>query len=459
MAGIGFALRKLAQQENLLGVVQGYLHSALVSTGPWLFTILALAGVNLFALDLAGREELITFRLIIIYNFCFSLVFAGPLLLVCTRYLADLIYVKAVEEAPAMMLGALLLLFALQAPLVVGFYGVYANMTVMLKLAAIANFFVISGIWVVGIFLTALKDYRSITYAFLLGMGAAFAGGISFAYPYGSLGVLGGFTAGLAVILFSLIARVFAEYPYRLTRPFKFLSYFRRYWDLALSGATYNLAIWVDKWVMWLAPEREVHPTGLVTYPAYDGAMFLAYLSIVPAMSIFIVNIETGFYEQYQRFYRGIERHAVLSRIRADHAALIRNLLENSRNILVLQGCVAVATILLAPNIYALLDARIEQIGIFRFGVLGALFHVLVLFAMIIIGYFDLRRVLLMVQGYFLASNLAFSLLSLNLGFPYYGYGYFLACVTTLVLAYLLAAHSISRLPYLTFVRNNTSVD
>lgn len=459
MAGIGFALRKLAQQENLMGVVQGYLHSALVSTGPWLFTILALAGVNVFGMDLAGREELVTFRLIIIYNFCFSLVFCGPVLLVCTRYLADLIFMKQVEEAPAMMLGALALLFATQAPLVIGFYGFYANLTLALKLAAIANYFLISGVWMVGIFLTALKDYRSITYAFLIGMASGFAGAVALADAFQTLGVLVGFSLGLAVIMFGLIARVFAEYPYPLVRPFAFLGYFRRYWDLALSGGIYNVAIWVDKWVMWAAPEREVHESGLVTYPAYDGAMFLAYLSIVPAMSIFIVTIETSFFEQYQRFYRDIERHAVLDRIRANHQAIIRNLLESSRNVLVLQATVALVTILLAANIYELLDARIEQIGIFRFGVLGALFHVLVLFVLIVIGYFDLRRVLLKVQLYFLASNLGFAVATLHLGFPYYGYGYFLACITTFIVAYVLAAQHIARLPYLTFVRNNASVD
>ena len=45
MAGIGFALRKLARRDDLLGILQGYAHSALVSAGPWVFTVLSLAGI------------------------------------------------------------------------------------------------------------------------------------------------------------------------------------------------------------------------------------------------------------------------------------------------------------------------------------------------------------------------------------------------------------------------------
>ena len=99
-----------------------------------------------------------------------------------------------------------------------------------------------------------------------------------------------GFSGGLAYILFLLIARVLAEYPYQVAHPFRFLSQFRQYWELALGGLLYNAAIWVDKWVMWFAPDSEVLASGMVSYPDYDTAMFLAYLSIVPSMAVFVFH-------------------------------------------------------------------------------------------------------------------------------------------------------------------------
>ena len=46
MAGIGFVLQKLASKDDLMGIFRAYFHSAMASTGPWLFTVLALGGNN-----------------------------------------------------------------------------------------------------------------------------------------------------------------------------------------------------------------------------------------------------------------------------------------------------------------------------------------------------------------------------------------------------------------------------
>jgi polysaccharide biosynthesis protein PelG len=90
-----------------------------------------------------------------------------------------------------------------------------------------------------------------------------------------------------------------AEYPYPVDFRFSFFSEFRRYWQFAVIGLFYNAAIWVDKWIMWFAPGRAVVTGGIWTNPAYDSAMFLAYLTIVPATTLFLVAVETRFFEHY----------------------------------------------------------------------------------------------------------------------------------------------------------------
>ena len=49
--------------------------------------------------------------------------------------------------------------------------------------------------------------------------------------------------------------------------------------------------------------------------------------------------------------------------------------------------------------------------------------------------------------------------LTLKAGFPYYGYGYFFATITTFAAAFLTAAYYLKRLPYQTFVMSNSSVE
>jgi uncharacterized membrane protein len=113
------------------------------------------------------------------------------------------------------------------------------------------------------------------------------------------------------------------------------------------------------------------------------------------------------------------------------------------------------SVILLAPRIFEALDIGFAQLGIFRLGVLGALFHVLFLFVSIILSYFDVRRVNLLLQAFFMLMNLCFTVITLHWGFPYYGYGYFLAALLSFGAGFLITAFYVEDLPYQTFVRGS----
>jgi len=458
MAGIGFVLRKLTRQDDLLGVAQGFAHSALASSGPWLFTILSLGGLTVFAAGSHGLEALAEFRIVIIYNFAFSLVFSGPVLLVVTRSLADRIYQQDVSGAVGMLAGALALIVATQLPLVIAFYTLYASFSPATVVAAIANFVLVSALWLVSVFLSALKDYRAITGAFALGMLAAAGLGLWLATDWGVPGMLTGFNGGLALVLALLLAKILAEYPYPPTRPFAFVTQFRRYWMLALSGLAYNAAIWVDKWIMWFAPQAETMANGLRSYPHYDSAMFLANLSMVPALAAFMVVVETRFFEEYLKFYRDLQRHANLRDIRRNHRELLRTLSDGIRNLAVVQGALCVFVMLLAPSLFGWLRIDFLQMGIFRLGVFGSLFHVLLLVLFIMLAYFDFRRTVLGLQLMFLGCNAVFTWASMQASFIWYGYGYFLAALVTFCVSYVVAHRLLSELPYQAFVRANQSV-
>jgi uncharacterized membrane protein len=457
MAGIGFALRKLTRRDDLLGIAQGYGHSAVTAAGPWLLTIISVSSIVLLGSRSVSVDDLNTFRLIVIYNFAFSLVFSGPVVMVATRFLADSIYAKDVSMAPGLLIGALSLVFALQAIPAAVLYFFYADLPMGTRMIAAANFFIVAGIWLVSVFLTALKDYNGITLTFAMGMGLGLAGAALLAPSLGITGMLLGFTAGLALILFMIVARVLAEYRYPALRPFMFLHYFRKYWELAASGLVYNVGIWVDKWIMWSAPEAVTLKSNLISYPNYDSAMFLAYLTIVPSMAAFILAVETDFFETYLRFYRDIQRHATFATIEENHRKLVESILRGARNFLILQSSVCLSAILLAPNILSALNIDFAQLGMFRIGTLGALFHVMFLGASIIISYFDKRLSMLKLQVLFLVCNGVLTWVFLQLGFPFYGYGYFCSAAVAFLASFLVIARFVGDLPYHTFVVDNSS--
>lgn len=458
MAGIGFVLRKLARQDNLLGIFQAYLHSAMASTGPWLFTVLCLGTIVSISKKFVSYDTMLDFKIIIIYNFAFSLIVASPVYMVMTRYLADCIHKKDVTSASGLLVGSLLILHTIQVPAVSYFYLGYAELDDSMAYAAIINFMLISTIWVIAVFISALKDYKSITRAFGVGLGfSALAGGF-FAQQFGAVGMLHGFSVGLALIITTILAKILMEYPYCYKHPFEFLPYFRKYWELAVGGLVYNMAVWSDKWIMWFSPEAQMMPNKLVIYPNYDSAMFLAYLTIVPAMALFLFNIETNFFEQYIRFYRDIQDKVTYNKIKRNHFEILRSIFSSSKNFVIFQVSICTMTILMAPRIFQLLGINFLQMGIFRFGVLGVLFHVFTLFFMIILSYFDNRRAVLYMQALLFLTNTLFTFISMKLGFSYYGYGYFLSALVTFVALAIVTVHYVASLPYHTFVTTNVSV-
>jgi uncharacterized membrane protein len=457
MAGIGFELRKLARRDDLMGVVASFAHASVVSTGPWIMTVMALGAIDIIGASWLDQEELKVFRIIVIYNFGFSLVFSGPLMMIATRYLADRIYEKKVMETPGMLVGGFIVLLA-QLPLVGWFYGFYAALDPAVRMAAIANYFVISFIWYVGVFLSALRDFRSITIGFAVGMSAAFGLSVLLGERWGAAGMLTGFSLGLALLLSLQAARVFVEFPYGFVRPFAFLRAARKYWELTLGALFYNLAVWVDKWIMWFLPDHDEIAAVMISYPLYDSTMFLAYMTVIPAIAVFVLSVETDFFERYQNFYKDVSGHAPWRKLTEDHEEILASLSRGLRNVVVFQGCITAFVVLSAPKILSLLGVNLIGLGMFRLGVIGSFFHVLMAFVSVILAYFDLRRKLLFVYFLLFATNTVFSLISVRMGFAFYGYGFFLSALVTLIVAYSLAAWSVGRLPYLTFIANNPSV-
>lgn len=458
MAGIGFAIRRLTSRGDLLGLAGGYVHAAFAASGAWIFTILTLAAVTVIGPRVGAYDDVQAFRLIVVYDFAFSLVLTGPVAMIVTRYTSDRLFAGDVSGLPGTLLGALAIVYATQVPVAALFYTRVATLDTPTAVAAIACYALVAGTWVVSVFLSTLKEFAAVSRTFAAGMLVSLGGTVALAPVAGAAGMLLGFSIGLAVIQFTLVARVFAEFPYPAREPFAFLPYFRKHWELAAGGAVYYAAIWVDKWVMWWAPERERVAAGLVSYPDYDSALFLACLTMVPSMAVFIVAVETDFFERYQRFYRGIANHATYEEITRNQGGLVASVFEGARKLLLLQGGLAAATVVAAPWVFDLLGVNYAQMGMFRLGVLAVVFHMLVVYLTILLSYLDLNRSVLWLSLLLLACNATFTWASRSLGFAYYGYGYFLAAVVTFLVATFVAMRYLDDLPYHTFISGNASV-
>ena len=82
----------------------------------------------------------------------------------------------------------------------------------------------------------------------------------------------------------------------------------------------------------------------------------------------------------------------------------------------------------------------------------------LIVVATILLCYFDLRYDNMRLQAVFLGTNVIGAIGSIAAGFPFYGYGYFLAAMVTALYGLWLVYRRVGKLPYITFVTNNPSL-
>lgn len=235
MAGIGFELRRLVRRDNLSSPVAAYFGAVIITAGPWLLTIIALAAIGM-AGSLVGSRNISLFYIITVYDFAGSLIIVGPISITVNRFLADRIFERNATTIPGVLAGGLILALTAQAAIGLPFWLLAGELSTGQRALALAEFFLAGGIWIVVVFMTALKRHDAVTTAFLVGMAISAGAAIFLGETFGTEGLVAGFICGMAWILSSLVAQVFVEYPYPIKQPFLFLRYFRSFWELPLSG-------------------------------------------------------------------------------------------------------------------------------------------------------------------------------------------------------------------------------
>lgn len=435
MAGIGFTLERLMDKGTFKGFAQAYVFSAVVATGPWLLSTLCLAFLSALAPETMDRE-LVKFRAVVTYSYMASLVFAGFWQMVITRLIADRLYVSDTEAmAPGFLTsGALVAVFSTLIALV-AVSGYDAPLTVRIFSASI--FIFVCMIWHVMIFLSAASGYFAIVRSFLIGSLMGVMGCIGFGRLYGLTGYLAGFALGQASIWAFLSVRLLVEFPTRKLFSFDVFRAFVKYPVHILVGGCYNLGIWIDKLVFWCSPLAAVNLGVLRTYPTYDRPLFIAYLSIVPTFTVFLITVETNFARRFNDFFTAILTQRSLPEIRFCHEAMGKALDDGINRLVKVQGIVSLMAMVFAEPIAILTGLPPECIGILRVSFLAVFLHALFMTLLLIVLYLDVRTVALKLTALFALLNGGLTWVSYLLGPVTFGYGYVFASLISCLVAYV----------------------
>ena len=89
MAGIGFELRKLMRRDSFWGLIRAYGYAGLISSGPWVLSILGVMGIGIFSINRVASLAVRQFLVSVTYLMATSLILTGFLQLMFTRFIAD----------------------------------------------------------------------------------------------------------------------------------------------------------------------------------------------------------------------------------------------------------------------------------------------------------------------------------------------------------------------------------
>ena len=454
MAGIGFELRKILKRDNLLSMFQAYTYAAVISSGPWVLSIVGILIIGVLSYAIVVPNLLIVqFQVSITYVIAASLIFTGPVQLAFTRFTADRLFEKQgdiiLTNFHAVTL-ALTLIGGTLGLLCVTFC--FPTQSVMYRLLLLAAFVIMCNIWIATIFLSGMKQYRAIVGLYFSGYALTVIAALALR-AFGLEGLMAGFVAGQAALLMGMTVLILRNHPAQKFISFEFFDRKMLYPSLLLIGFLYNLGVWIDKFVFWANHDTSQSIIGpLRASVIYDLPVFLAYLSIIPGMAIFLLRMETDFVEYYDQFYDAVRSGGSLEQIEECRNGMVETIRLGIFEIIKIQSIAALLLIVVGEAVLNWLGISTLYLPLLYIDVIAAGLQVVLLGILNVFFYLDKRKIVLVICIAFVVLNLLLTLVSVRLGPAFYGYGFAVSLLLVVLAGFVLLSRKLETLEYETFM-------
>lgn len=440
MAGIGFELQRLSRQGGLIGQAAATGHAAFVTAGPWLVTVLALGLVQRHIVIVVSAEDAYLLQALVIYSFCLTLLVTAPIATAAIRASADDLYERRTGRIRGNFMLAVALCCALALALALPLFSFGFGLAGVDLVLATAGAGATAMVWPAIAFASMVRAYFIISMSFVVGLAVSVGLTLALAVQGFGAGVqAAGFGAGLGLAAIALMATVLSTFPGDMPSlgdpALRLLARSRRHLAMVCGAAVAVAAVWADSWVVWAGPLGKAANGGLPTAPFYDSAMFMARLSILPGLISFLLSVDTEVHERTRSLMAAVEDDGTLAHIRRRLDDTGRAADSTLMRLIVLQGVCCAILVLLAPAFIAPAGLRFEQIGVFRLGILGALFQAIFIAASTLVLHFGRGRAYLGLQALFLLLNLAGTGASLAMPQHWLGSGYLVAAALAAIAA------------------------
>lgn len=453
MAGVGFELKKLFHKAGIVNRIKAYTYSSLVTVGPMIFCMLMILGIQLmmtnFGVDYAMRQ---LFLGGVIYSFIFSYLLISLFNMLLTRNLADMIFLK--EYSRILPSLSYVLSFVLPITAIPWFlFLLLIEINWGLKLAFYIFYMELVLIWTLSVYISAIKEYLLITIAFVVGILFSFLGVYLLLHntPFMDVtGIMFVLDTGLfitVILLWFRITRTFYTPP--TIRNYAFKRSFWRYPSLVGIGFIGALGLFSHQFIQWFGPYGVWIENSFFMSPRYDVAVFYAFLSVIPTLIFFVVNLETEFYQKYKKYYDMVLGKGSILDINESRNEMVRVLIREISLIMGVQLFFSIMFIAVGIRLLPMIGFTVTQIDTYNILVMGFYAYIMYHVVSVVLLYFDDRKgvLWLAILFLFLCSTSTFFLLA----FENQGLSLFMAAFLTLIAAFARLVYILRNLHYYTF--------
>ena len=453
MAGIGFELKKLFRRKGLFATLRAYGYAGVICTGPMLLGVLLQVGMLvLCGWAGAARADQDLLVCMVTYTLLASLTVTSFFSMPVTRFLADMLYEEQEQTILPSFWGSntLLLVGGCAA---YGIFLIFSGATLMQGLLCLWLFAEMIVNWNAMSYLTAVKDYRGILWAFVAAIGISFGLGYLLIFLLGAP-VLEGFlfaiTVGYGCMMLLETLLLHRYFPQSKESPWTFLRWVDRFLPLAFTGLFTNLGLFAHLVIIWAGPIG-IQVKGLFYgAPYHDVPAMLAFLSILITTVNFVVSVEVNFYPKYRAYYSLFNDGGVVGDIVTAEEEMLAVLNRELYYTALKQLFATAAVISLENTLLELLPLGFNDLmhGYFRTLCVGYGLYAIGNTVMLILLYFTDYLGAVLASGVFAAAAAVGTVISLFFDQAFYGFGFLAGAAVFFLLALLRLDYYTSSLPY-----------
>jgi polysaccharide biosynthesis protein PelG len=323
----------------------------------------------------------------------------------------------------------------------------------VLRVLMVVCFVAVCDVWMLVVLMSGLKNYRRVLAIFVGGYAVSIGASLGLR-RFNMEGLLGGFLLGQVMLLFLMLAAIVRDHPRSRTLvSFDFLRPKQSFYSLMFTGFFYNLGIWADKLMFWFNPVTSEPIIGpLRASMIYDLPIFLAYLSIIPGMAVFLVRIETDFAEHYDLFYNAVREGDTLPHIEHLRQGMTFYIRQGIYEIFKVQGLTLLVLLLAGERILKAIGLPSLYLQLLYVDLVAVGVQVLLLSILNVLFYLDQRAFALALSFLFTVLNVALTALTQWLGPAFYGYGFAAATILASFVGIIFLSRLLAQLEYETFM-------